>query len=317
MINNLLVEKYRPRTLDDIILSPENREIFNNFKKKKEIPNLLLVGKNGIGKTSISKLLVKNELQCDYLYINASDENGIDTIRNKISSFARTAGFLSDIKVVIFDEADALTAASQDALRNMMEEYSAHCRFIFTGNYANKISVAIKSRCQEFDLTPPLEECVKRCAFILKNENIKISDSSKDKFINLIKNYYPDLRKIINNIQKYSNNGLLEIPDKLSTYTFSTNLCNKIRNNDDPFKLRGEIIQSEVEFNNDYHDLLKGLYESFYESTLHQEIKQKIMIIIGQYLYKHTFVMDHEINAYTCILEIYDALNSNKSINKK
>ena len=137
-INNIWTEKYRPKTLNDIVLSSETRDILNKFKEDKSIPNLLLVGPPGVGKTSIAKIIVNHILECDYLYINASDENGIDMIREKVKGFASSATF-NPIKVVILDESDFLTQPAQAALRNIIEEYSVNTRFILTCNYIERL----------------------------------------------------------------------------------------------------------------------------------------------------------------------------------
>ena len=170
--NNLWVEKYRPKSLSDIVLVEETRSIANSFKDKKEIPNLLLIGIQGIGKTSLAKIIVNDILGCQYLYINASDENGIDTIRNKVVSFSKTKSFDGGIKVIILDEVDGISLEAQKALRNTMEEYSSNTRFILTGNYKHKIIQALQSRCQELNLIPPLEGIAKRVLTILRSENI-------------------------------------------------------------------------------------------------------------------------------------------------
>jgi len=155
--SNLWIEKYRPKTLDDIILSDDTRNFILSCKDKKEIPNLLFSGIQGIGKTSLAKIIVNDILACQYLYINASDENGIDTIRNKVVGFSKTKSLDGNLKVIILDEVDGISLEAQKALRNTMEEYSFNTRFILTGNYKHKIINALISRCQELNLTPPLE----------------------------------------------------------------------------------------------------------------------------------------------------------------
>mgnify|MGYP003347583253 CR=1 FL=1 len=212
MYNNLLIEKYRPHTLNDIVLAEDVRQVFLSFKEKKEIPSLIFTGNPGIGKTSLAKILVKDILDCQYLYINASDENGIDTIRNKVVNFAQTRSFDGKIKVIILDEADALSGEAQRALRNTMEEYSAITRFILTGNYKYKLIEALRSRCQAFDLTPPLEGVLRRCLQIIKAEKINFSDDQKQAFTQMVRANYPDIRKCINDIQKFSLKGSLQIP---------------------------------------------------------------------------------------------------------
>ena len=211
MFDNLFVEKYRPSTLDDIILTDENYAVFNQFKNQEEIPNLLFAGAPGIGKTSLAKIIVNDLIVCDYLYINASDENDIQTIRTKCIEYAKRRPTKGKINVIILDECDGLMQESQRALRNIIEEYSRTTRWILTCNYIHRIIPALQSRCQSYDLTPPVLDVVKRCADILNYEKITLTEDNRDYFIKLIKKDYPDIRKCINNIQKYSVNGRLMI----------------------------------------------------------------------------------------------------------
>jgi len=213
MFNNLWVQKYRPSTLDEMVLSEENRKFFSSIKD--EIPNLLFVGTPGIGKTTIAKIIVQDILKCQYLYINASDENGIDTIRSKVSGFSQTKSIDGALKVVILDEADGITIDGQRALRNTMEEYSAFTRFILTANYKHKIIPAIQSRTQYFDLSPDIHSVVNRVLLILKKEKITIPSTEQVNLVRIIKDNFPDIRKIINTIQKYSISGTFEIKEKL------------------------------------------------------------------------------------------------------
>ena len=196
---NFWIEKYRPSTLSSIALSDENRKIINKFYDDKEIPNLLFVGNAGIGKTSLAKILVNEALQCQYLYINASDENGIDTIRTKVTSFSMVKSIDGNIKVIILDEVDGLSLDAQRALRNTMEEYSQFTRFILTANYKHKVIPPLQSRCQSLDLVPPLDAFVDRCYNVLQSEEVSADLKEVEKFV---KGFYPDLRKAINELQK-------------------------------------------------------------------------------------------------------------------
>jgi len=209
MFNNLWVEKYRPKTLNDLVLSESNRKYFESITD--EIPNLLFVGTPGLGKTTLARILVEDVLKCQYLYINASDENGIDTIRSKVVGFSQTRSLDGKVKIVILDESDGITLDGQRALRNTMEEYSNNTRFILTANYKHKIIPAIQSRTQFFDLNPPFDDVVKRIVDIVKQQGIKIEDDQKANFVNVIKQNYPDIRKIINAIQKASIKGVFNI----------------------------------------------------------------------------------------------------------
>ena len=228
MFNNLLVEKYRPAKLSDMVLSDSNRKFFESIID--EIPNLLFVGTPGLGKTTLARILVNNILECQYLYINASDENGIDTIRSKVVGFSQTMSLDGKHKVVILDEADGITIDGQRALRNTMEEYSGKTRFILTANYKHKIIPAIQSRTQFFDLTPPFDDVVKRVVNVVKEEGIKIDNEQKTNFVNLIKQDYPDIRKVLNTVQKSTISKIFtidhsvdskEIVDKIHKYIVS------------------------------------------------------------------------------------------------
>ena len=169
--DKIWVEKYRPAKLNDLILDDKSLRIVSQFKG--EIPNLLFVGSPGTGKTTLARIIVNDILGCNYLYINASDESGIDTIRHNITNFAQTKSFDGGVKVVVLDEADGLTSQAQAALRNTMETYAKYCRFILTANYKHKIIPALQSRCQSLDLKPVIDQAVKRCYNILQQEKYR------------------------------------------------------------------------------------------------------------------------------------------------
>ena len=197
---NLLVEKYRPQSLKDIVLSSEDREYFESLAQKQEIPHLLFAGIQGSGKTSLAKIIVKEILDCQYLYINASDENGIDAIRGKISGFAKTKSLDGKLKVILLDEADQISLEGMKALRNVMEEYASNTRFILTCNYLFKIIAPIQSRCQIINLIPPIEGVVQRVVSILKEENVKITSEQKPLLLEHIRKNLPDIRRIVNDL---------------------------------------------------------------------------------------------------------------------
>jgi len=304
MFNSLFVEKYRPSTLDDIILTDENYAVFNQFKNQEEIPNLLFAGAPGIGKTSLAKIIVKDLIECDYLYINASDENDIESIREKCIPYAKQRPSKGKINVIILDECDGLLQESQRALRNIIEEYSRTTRWILTCNYIHRIIPALQSRCQSFDLTPPVLEVVKRCADILNYEKITLTEENRDYFIKLIKKDYPDIRKCINNIQKYSVNGRLTIEKEETDKVFIDELYEFIEKKN-AVKIRKFLVENDEKFNGEYHSLLKLLFNYTYEKEdLKEELKRDLLIIISEYLYRNTFVLDKEINAFTCCLEL-------------
>ena len=304
MFDNLFVEKYRPSTLDDIILTDENYAVFNQFKNQEEIPNLLFAGAPGIGKTSLAKIIVNDLIVCDYLYINASDENDIQTIRTKCIEYAKRRPTKGKINVIILDECDGLMQESQRALRNIIEEYSRTTRWILTCNYIHRIIPALQSRCQSYDLTPPVLDVVKRCADILNYEKITLTEDNRDYFIKLIKKDYPDIRKCINNIQKYSVNGRLMIEKEETDKAFIDELYEKIEAKQ-VVQVRKFLVENDDKFNGEYHSLLKLLFNyTFEKEDLKEIFKRELLIIISEYLYRNTFVLDKEINAFTCCLEL-------------
>ena len=196
--HGLWVERYRPSTMETYIGNEHLKSKVSIYLESGDLPHLLLYGRAGTGKTTLAKLLVKN-IECDYLYINASDENNVDTVRTKVKTFASTMGF-KDMKVIILDECDYITPNAQAALRNLMETFSKHCRFILTCNYVERIIDPIQSRCQSFQIVPPSKkEVAVHLSNILKNENVTFK---VDDIATIINGGYPDIRKIINTSQR-------------------------------------------------------------------------------------------------------------------
>ncbi|MAF36935.1 hypothetical protein CL622_07495 [archaeon] len=303
MFDNLWVEKYRPTKLDDIIMSSDNRSIIKKYETDREIPNLLFCGNPGTGKTTLAKVIVNSILECQYLYINASDENGIDTIRSKVTQFAQTRSFDGGIKVIILDECDGLSQDAQRALRNTMEEFAARTRFILTANYNHKIIPALQSRCQSIDLTPPLDSCMDRIDFILLGQGISIDSKQRNELKKFVKSNYPDLRRIINEVQKYTATGALKLSDNTS--------CNDIVKkvlaltlSGHVLKVRKFVIENEEKFNGDYNHLLSQLFDYIDKSNLTDTQKGMGLVIIAESMYRTAFVVDQEINFYSCMIQL-------------
>lgn len=305
MFENLWIEKYRPKSLDEIVLSDTNRSIFNKFQSDGEVPNLLFVGNAGIGKTSLARIVCNSILGCQYLYINASDENGIDTIRTKVTNFARTKSFDGKIKCIILDETDGLSLDAQRALRNTMEEHAAITRFILTANYNHRVIPPLQSRCQSFDLTPPVKGCISRVYSIIQQEGIKIDDQDLNKFKDFVKSCYPDLRKCINEVQKNTIDGRIVFDNLVKVKdAFVENLYN-IVDKGLAIKARKKVIENETVFNGDYTELLRSLFNYVHENNnISDEQKAKELIVISEHIYRSAFVVDPEINFYSCLLSL-------------
>ena len=298
---DIWVEKYRPSTLDDIVLSKDARDYFNNVKQSGNLPNLLLVGSPGVGKTTLAKIIINDILQSQYLYINASDENGIDTIRTKVINFAQTQSIFGTIKVIVLDECDGLSLDAQKALRNSMEEYHDIARFVLTANYQHKIIPALQSRCHTFVFTPPKEEYIKRVLHIIKEEKV---DIEHDHLSEMINKSYPDLRKCINSIQKYNITG--KKGSVLSNAESIVVECLALLKKKDIYKARKHIIENESLFSNDYDMLFKTLFEQLYNNklSLSADKNRDCMITVSEYFYRNNIVIDKEINFFTCLIEI-------------
>jgi len=300
---NLWIEKYRPRTLDEIVLAPEDRRFFEALKEKQEIPHLLYAGTPGVGKSSLAKIIINDVLSCDSLYINASDENGIDTIRGKIVGFARTKSFDGNIKVVLLDEVDGLSGESMKALRNVMEEYADTCRFQMTCNYLFKVIEALRSRCQIINLIPPVEGVLQRVTEILKKENVVVPPAQKPLLLDHVKKNLPDMRRIINDIQKFSVTGTLEVRNNECS-GFAKAIVAKILCKEDVMKLRKEVIEGEKFFSSDYRHLMKLIFEELFNSSLNYEQKSNLLLIVSSAMEKDAFVIDKEINFFSMLVNL-------------
>lgn len=299
-IKNLWVEQYRPKVLDDLVLTAENRKIIDKFVKNQEIPNLLFYGNPGTGKTTLAKILVEY-IDAEYLFLNCS-EVGIDTVRTTITNFSQTKSFNGKMKVVICDEIDGSSSDAQRGLRNTMEENSGYCRYILTCNFLNRVISPLQSRCQSFLLAPPITGLVKRVATILKQENIFVDENNKTKLIYLTKKLYPDTRRVINEIQKNCIEGKLILPETINADNFANNVINYILSKD-VLTARKYVIEHESDFNGDYSQLLKAVFDVACNTALPiTEVQKKMWLVtIGEYLYRNAFIVDPEINFY-CLL---------------
>jgi len=307
--NNLWVEKYRPTSLNDIVLDEKTKKFIQNCLEKKTITHLLLHGKQGMGKTSLAKIIVK-ELACDHLYINASDTRGIDTVRDEIKNFIQLMPSNNNVQIVILDEFDGFTSEAMRALRNMMEEYSETNRFIFTCNDINRIIEPIRSRVYEINISnPPMRDCLERCIFILKNEKIELNEKNKEILTKKVKTFYPDIRKIIFELQASLDLSFNLNEGVQNLELIANELLKKIPENDF-VSLRKYVIENERSFDNDYTGLIKKLCDVIFYSEMNIEKKKKCFNELAEALYRSKIVLDPEINFSSCMAKLQDIIGS-------
>ncbi len=298
--NSLWVERYRPSGLEGYVGNEHIIQKVNIYIENNDVPHLLLHGEAGTGKTTLAKIIV-NAIDCDYLYINASDERGIDTLREKIRGFAASVGFRT-WKVVILDESDYLTRDAQAALRNLMETFSKSTRFILTCNYPEKIIDPIQSRCQTFEIIPPTKKDVaKRLNDILINEGIQFEMQDLAVIVN---SGYPDIRRVINAAQRQVINGRLVI-DKQSSIesTYSEKIVDILKSGVDTkskfTQIRQILADSKVR---DYTKLYSTLYERVDEYAGNKV--GTTIVNIAEAQYKDSLVVDKEINVMAMFVNI-------------
>jgi DNA polymerase III delta prime subunit len=299
----LWVEKYRPKTIEDCILPDAIKSTFQEYVNRKEIPNLLLAGTAGVGKTTIAKALC-NEVGCDYIVINGSDESGIDVLRNKIKNYASSVSLAGGRKVVIIDEADYLNPNStQPALRGAIEEFSSNCSFIFTCNFKNRIIDPIHSRCSVVDFkingskAKMAAAFFKRCEWILEQEHITYD---KEVVAAVITKHFPDNRRVLNELQRYSVSGTIDkgILSNVADIQLGA-LVSALKQKD--FASTRKWVTNNLD--NDPVKIYRKLYDTLYESLKPNSVPQ-LVLILAKYQYQAAFVADHEINMVACLTEI-------------
>jgi len=298
----LWVEKYRTAKVEDCILPDAIKKTFQEYVNKKEIPNLLLSGSAGVGKTTIAKALCE-EVGCDYLVINGSDENGVDTIRNKIKSYASSMSLMGGRKVIILDEADYLTPNAQAILRASIEEFSNNCSFIFTCNFKNRIIDPIHSRCTVVDFkingskAKMASQFFKRVEWILEQEGVTYD---KPVVAEIITKYFPDNRRILNELQRYSVSGSIDKGILASVSDVQlTELINSLKAKD--FAGARKWVTNNLD--NDPVRVFRTMYDKLYEVLKPNSVPQMVLIL-AKYQYQAAFAADHEINLMACLTEI-------------
>ena len=282
---NLWVEKYRPQTLEEYVGNEVIKNKISDYLNQGSIQNLLLHGVAGTGKTTLAKLITNN-LNCDLLYINASDERGIDTIREKIIPFASSMGF-GDVKIVILDEADYITPQAQATLRNTMESFSGNTRFILTCNYLERIISPLQSRCQTLEIKPPSkQDAAYRCVDICKEEKVDIDNIALKTIVNA---YYPDIRKIINTIQGSVVNHVVKLDESSLKNDLNDQIIQALSTQSKLSDIRQILADSG---SREFDNLFKALYDNTSKFTSNEGAA---ILIIAKYQYEYTFVLEKEI----------------------
>jgi DNA polymerase III delta prime subunit len=302
----LWTEKYRPQTIEDCVIPQYLKDIFQEFVEQGQIPHMILSGGPGVGKTTVAKA-VCNELDCDFIVINGSSENGIDVLRTKITAFASSVSLNGKPKVVIIDEADGLNPNSiQPALRNFLEEYSKNCRFIFTANFANKIISPLHSRCKviEFKLTkedrPAMaSKFLKRIVGILEEEQV---EADKKVISAVLLKHFPDYRRVLNELQGYAKKGAID-EGILATVQDSDirDLIDSLKKKD--FKAMRQWVMNNQD--NDPQRIFRQVFDALMDIV--NEVPQMVLIV-ADYNYKSYFVADQTINSTACFTELMASL---------
>lgn len=303
--------KYRPDCFKNIVLAKETRELLEQWKSDGEFPNLLLCSRAGMGKTSLAHIIAK-EFDCDKLYLNASDEGNVETIRNKVKDFAITASLNGNMKLIILDEADGFSnIQSQKILRALMEEVADTCRFILTANYRHKIIEPIISRCVELNMTPPKKEMIKRCCEILKTEGVTCTKDQLMKLPQLVEAFYPDMRSVIKTLQScVDEHNVLNIKEFRAQDIFISNLLEELMKGN-AVSTRKFVIENEVQFSSDYSVLLMSIYHFIIDNDeLDSTLRAEWTIILAEYLWRMTSAIDAEICAAACIAEMTKKLSN-------
>jgi len=299
--NTLYVERFRPTTLEHFVGNENIKDTIQKYLDQGDIQNFIFYGSAGCGKTTLAKIIVKN-LDCDYLYINASDENGIDTIREKVKGFASAASW-KGIKVVILDEADFITIQGQAALRNVIETFSRSTRFILTCNFIERIIDPLQSRCQTLKIVPPTKQDVYNHLVWILEEQLSI-DYYPDGLKSLIVKYYPDMRKMLNVLQMSVKDGIIELDETvLTSNNYIKEVLKELAGKKSWIAIRQIIADSNVK---DFEELYRSLFE--YAPKYAPGKEGMVAIILNEHLYQANFRIDKEINVMSAIAKIIEVI---------
>lgn len=300
----LWVERYRPRTIEQCILPKELEETFKSLVNNKEIPNMMFSGTAGTGKTTVARSLCQ-QLGLDYILINGSEESGIDTLRNKIKHFASTVSLMGTVKVVILDEADYLNPQStQPALRGFIEEFSNNCRFILTCNFKNRIIEPLHSRCTVIDFKIPVNQKSEIASQMMERLKVILEDQSipyeEPVLAELIIKHFPDFRRTINEVQRYSVSGKIDTGILVQISDLAVNdLIRYLKEKD--FKSMRKWVSNNMDI--EPASIFRRIYDTMNEKVESKSIPQ-LVLILADYQYKNSFVADHELNLVACFTEI-------------
>ena len=305
-MNELWVEKYRPSKIGDCILPTELKQSFAGFVDKNYVPNLLLSGGPGVGKTTVARAMLE-ECEFDYIVINGSMNGNIDTLRVEIKNFASTVSLTGNRKYVILDEADYLNPQStQPALRNFMEEYSKNCGFILTCNFKNRVIEPLHSRCGVYEFNTSKKDMqvlcgqmLNRVKFILKEEGMPVGGPTLQGIAELIMRHAPDWRRVLNELQRATSSGSLDTTSLTKTNTSYDSLYKSLKDKD--FKKMRSWVTNNMDV--DSSVIFRTIYDNMYEKVESQSIPQ-LVLILADYQYKDAFVADHELNLVACMTEI-------------
>jgi len=300
----LFVEKYRPTKVSECILPERLKTVFQDYVNSNSIPNLMLTGTAGVGKTTVA-IAMCEEIGLNYIFINSSEERGIDTLRTKIKNFASTVSLTGNRKVIILDEADYITPEAQAALRGAIEEYSSNCTFIFTCNFKSRLIDALHSRCSVIDFTLKSDEKPKMASMFFRRicEILDVEGIEYDKsiIVKIVEKFFPDYRRTLNELQRYSSSGRIDssVLVQVSEVKSIADLVKALKEKNFSGMRKWVALNSDIDPSRIYRKIYDGLYDSMKPESIPQAV-----LIIAKYQYQAAFVADQEINLVACLTEI-------------